>query len=71
MSKLSDQTLYERETTITFNELEHHAVLWTASPIVRKEWESSGYEVQEFGGGWKSEVPKEKIAFKTLSRRGN
>lgn len=66
MGKLSAQTLIETETVIRFDETDDPAVLWTASPKVRKEWESYGFKTEIRGGGWRTIAPKDRISYKTL-----
>lgn len=60
----SQQTLMETETTIRWDETGGPAVLWTASPKVRREWQSFGFPVVEGGGGWRVEVPVDRISYK-------
>ena len=71
MTKLSDETLYERETTILFNELEPDAVLWTASPAMMREWRDSGYPVKETHGGWRCSIAKTNVRLKALKGSRN
>ena len=59
----------ECETTILWNELDAEAVLWTASPRVRREWQGYGFSVLEQGGGWRCRVPKDRISYKPLKNR--
>lgn len=56
------------ETHINFNETDEPALLWTASPKVRREWESYGFPVAPYGGGWRVEVPKSRISYKPLQK---
>lgn len=62
------QTLHETETVIRFDETDDPAVLWTASPRVRKEWEGYGFRPVPHGSGWRVEVPKDRISYKTLKK---
>ncbi len=64
----SDEKLLEMETTILWNELEPVATLWTASPKVRKEWESFGFPVEVWGGGWRAQCPKDRISYRMLKK---
>lgn len=66
MTKLSHDTLIERETIIRWDESEPVATLWTASPKVRKVWESYGFPITVTeGGGWRSTVPVDRISYRT------
>ena len=66
MAPRTVQSRLECETTIIWNELDEQATLWTASPSVRRDWESHGFPVQVYGGGWGAVVPKDRIAYKTV-----
>jgi len=68
MAVKSVQTLMETETVIRFDETDDPAVLWTASPRVRKDWESYGFKPEIRGGGWRVQVPKDRICYRTLKR---
>ena len=65
----SHQTLMETETLIRFDETDYPAILWTASPRVRREWESWGFEVKVSGDGWGAEVPKNRISYKPVKKQ--
>ena len=62
-------SLLEIETIIIFNETDDPAKLWTASPKVRKEWESYGFHVVKRYSGWGADVPKDRISYKTLQKQ--
>lgn len=64
------QTLHELETVIRFDETDDPATLWTASPRVRKEWESFGFKPTpvQGGSGWRVEVPKDRVSYKMLKK---
>lgn len=64
----SEQSLMEAETTILWNETDEPAVLWTASPKIRREWEGYGFKPVVNGGGWRCSVPKDRIAYKMLKK---
>ena len=68
MAPRTEQSRLECETTIVWNDLDENATLWTASVAVRRDWESHGFPVQGYGGGWRSEVPKDRIAYRTLKK---
>lgn len=56
----------EKETTIRWDETSALAVLWTATPAIRKEWASYGFPITETQGGWRVEIPKDRISYKPL-----
>ena len=58
----------EAETIIRWDETDDPAVLWTASPSVRREWESWGFPVVVQGGGWRSEVDRRRISYKPFKK---
>lgn len=61
--------LMEMETTIRWDALDNIAVMWTASISVRREWKSNGFPIVATpGGGWRSEVPKDRISYKPLRK---
>lgn len=64
----SIETLMETETYIRWDETKELAVLWTASPSVRREWESFGFPVQGDAKGWRTEVPKDRISYKPMKK---
>ena len=64
----AEERLFEKETTIRWDETSHPAVLWTASPSIRKEWESYGFPVTPTQGGWRAEVPKDRISYKPVKK---
>ena len=68
MAPRTEQTRLECETTISWNELDEHASLWTASITVRRDWESYGFPVLEHGGGWRALVPKDRITYRHVKR---
>ena len=68
MSRRTTESLRESETIILWNELDVPAELWTASPKVRREWESYGFPVYVHGGGWRAYVPKDRISYKPLKK---
>ena len=65
MAKSTD-TLKEIETIIRWDETDDLAYLWTASPKVRREWESYKFPVEVWGGGWRAFVPKDRMSYKIL-----
>ncbi len=65
MAKTID-SLRENETIILFNESDDLATLYTATPSVRREWESYGFPVSGDKQGWRTQVPKDRIGYKTL-----
>ncbi len=64
----TEQTLMETETIIRFDETDAPATLWTASPRVRKEWESYGYKPVVVGGGWSLTIPKDRITYRLAKK---
>ncbi len=64
----SEESKMEAETIIRFDETDGPATLWTATPSVRREWESFGFPVRADGGGWRSEVPKDRLSYKMLKK---
>lgn len=64
----SYETLLETETIIRWDETGEEAVLWTASPRVRREWESYGFPTTQQGTGWRSNVPVSRISYKPLKK---
>ncbi len=48
------RTRLERETTITFNEAEGDAIVWSASPVFQRRMEKRGHRFtrQQSGGRW-------------------
>ncbi len=64
----SPEALMECETIIRWDETDAPAVLWTASPKVRREWESYGFSVKVDGGGWRTEVPVDRISYKMVKK---
>jgi hypothetical protein len=65
----TEQSLMETETLIRFDETAAPAVLWTASARVRRDWEGYGFKPAAHGGGWRVEVPKDRISYKMLQKR--
>ena len=68
MAPRTEQSRLECETTILWNDLEEHATLWTASAVVRRDWESHGFPIVIHGGGWRSTVPKDRIVYRMLRK---
>lgn len=64
----SEQSKLECETIIRWDETDSPAVLWTASPKVRKEWESYGFRPVVSGGGFRVECPVDRITYRTLKK---
>ena len=64
----SKESKMEAETHIRWDETDELAVLWTASPKVRSEWESYLFPVVPSGGGWKAEVPRNRVTYKTFQK---
>jgi hypothetical protein len=64
----TDDRLMEAETTIRWDMTDAPAVLWTADPKVRREWQSFGFPITEQGKGWRSEVPKDRVSYKMLKK---
>jgi hypothetical protein len=62
----SPEQLQETETIILWNATGEPAVLYTADTKVRKEWVSFGFPVREVAGGWRVEVPVDRITYKPL-----
>jgi hypothetical protein len=65
----SYEALMECETTIRWDQTGESAVLWTADPKVRREWQSWGFPVTEITvgkrvTGWRSECPVDRICYK-------
>ncbi len=65
----SYESLMECETTIRWDQTGEPAVLWTADPKVRKDWESWGFPITNLGGGWRSECPVDRISYKPLKKQ--
>jgi len=64
MAKTLDQQL-EAETLIRWDESSNQAVLWTASPKIRKEWKSYGFPVKAVSlSGWTCQVPVDRISYR-------
>lgn len=64
----SQQTLMETETIIRWDETGDLAVLWTASVPMRREWESYGFPVEPYGGGWRVQCPVDRISYKPFKK---
>ena len=73
MAAKTEQSKLEAETVIRWDETGEPAVLWTASVAVRNEWRTCGYPVLPMhptdGGGWRVEVPVDRIIFKPLKKQ--
>lgn len=54
----------EKETTITFNEEESHAVIWSASDITERKMDALGIKGDVFGGGMRWIIPKGWVKFR-------
>ncbi len=74
MAKSLD-TLMETETTLRWDETGAPAELFTASPAVRKVWQSYGFPIRESTVGqpkrvvgWFSTVPVDRIAYKPFKK---
>ena len=72
----SDDSKMEAETVIRWDETDELAILWTASPKVRREWESYLFPVVAFPiagagtkAGWSTRVPKNRISYKTYQNQ--
>jgi hypothetical protein len=67
----SDDSKMEAETIIRWDELDAFATLWTASPVIRREWESYLFPViaNRLGSGWVCRVPKNRISYKTYQKQ--
>ena len=65
--QVDPEKLMERETHIRWDEAGEVAVMWTATPAIRTEWKSYGFPIVETpGGGWRTEVPKDRLGYKPL-----
>ncbi len=64
----TEEAKMEAETIIRWDETDGPAVLWTATPSVRREWEGFGFPVVAHGGGWRTTIPKDRISYKTLKK---
>ena len=66
----SHDSLFETETTIRWDALDNEAVLWTADPKVRKEWQSWGFPVSGEGGrdGWRCRVPSNRVTYRPFKK---
>ena len=64
----SAETLMETETTIRWDETGKPATLWTASRHVRRAWQSYGFPIVKQGGGWRAEVPVDRISYKMVRK---
>jgi hypothetical protein len=71
----SQETLMETETTIRWDETDGPAVLYTASPAVRRVWASYGFPITPITvgtgdkirtTGWRSECPVDRISYKPI-----
>jgi hypothetical protein len=65
----SPEQLLEAETIIRWDMTGENAVLWTADPKVRKDWESFGFPVKVSaltGKAWFCHVPVDRITFKPM-----
>jgi hypothetical protein len=58
----------ERETIITFNESEPHAVLWTASLKEVAKWAAQELTITPANGGWRTLVPKQRVQIRRAYR---
>jgi hypothetical protein len=65
-AKPSKRTKLERETTLTFNELEPNATLWTASLREVHRWAALGLVISPDGDGWRATVSKKRIKISKL-----
>jgi hypothetical protein len=70
MATKSLDKLREAETHIRWDETDEPAVLWTATPSVRREWEAHGFKVTGTKDNWRCEVPKNRISYRVLAKMG-
>ncbi len=62
----------ECETLIRWDQTGEPAVLWTADPKIRRDWESYGFPITPVLNGadrvvgWRSECPVDRISYKPL-----
>lgn len=54
----------EKETTITFNEEESHAIVWSASDMTERKMSALGLEGEKYGGGMRWSIPKGWVKFR-------
>ena len=66
----SYESLMECETHIRWDQTGEPAVLWTADPKVRKEWQSWGFPVTGEGGrdGWRCRVPSNRVTYRPFKK---
>lgn len=55
------RTRLERETTVSYNEQEAYATLWTSSPREMTRWAKLGLVITPKNGGWAALVEKKRI----------
>ena len=64
--KNPSRTRIEQEVTVTFNNAEDHALVWTCSPAHLRKFGRLGYEmVRNDGEGRMFKVPKRAISFRS------
>lgn len=60
----------EQETSVTFNQEEDEAIIWTASPAHLRRFARMGYPVHRNDGEGRSfKVPKTAITFRKLGQK--
>jgi hypothetical protein len=77
--KSTGRTRREKETSITFNEADTHAIIWSASSMTERKLASMGLKGEPYGGGMRWEIPKSWIRLRKpmvlseeqKTRRGN
>jgi hypothetical protein len=61
------RSMAEQETIVRFDRTGGAAVLWTADLNQARRWQGRGYPVAPESGGWRCEVPKRAITFRSLA----
>ena len=64
----SEQSKQECETIIRWDATGNPAILWTLSVKVRNDWQAYGFPVRVDGTGWRTEIPVDRISYKTLRK---
>lgn len=59
----------EQETIVRFDRASTVATFWTAAALVAAKWRRLGYPLVQDAGGWRSEVPINRLSFRRLGQK--
>ena len=59
----------EQETVIRFDRASPTAIFWTAAVLVAAKWRRLGYPLVQETGGWRSEVPINRLTCRRLGQK--